>query len=538
MEIRRGGELVESQALTMRERMWINNILNLIKQVKEMTYEEKQRAFLLASKQFSFFDENEKNQIKAYMRKELGDADSLAVYSFFTAYADGGDFWNEIIDIITAGSFGCYHGTMLEIQVITKLKQDADYYKSLRGMHRKNARRFQDMLEIKIPYIPVEKRNHKRVCILTEQILNTNHAPTRLVLELSFALKLFHQYDVLIVSCPCNLNSDPMDFSYYENYTMTSAQEIYEGKHQIKYRDSFVDMWQISLESRDTEGYCNLMHSIAEWNPLFVFQVGAFNPIAELPAVFTSLVSMKLATGCPVSDAGILVRLNRGTEKEEHLYDDAMNKDQMQFLYEKKMPVLVQESKKRIRRCDLEIPEEGFLMAIVGNRLDQEVDGAFLEIMERIIGQEPRAIFVLIGDKVPEKFLGDSRLDEHVYRVGYQEDLMATYSCLDLYVNPNRHGGGTSAVMALTAGVPVVTLPGGDVAWNVGEDFTVADEGQMEEEILRYIRDKEFYKMKQEIAYEHAKQNNGQELAQYAKGLMDGIIGLLEEQEQRRFAGV
>lgn len=88
--------------------------------------------------------------------------------------------------------------------------------------------------------------------------------------------------------------------------------------------------------------------------------------------------------------------------------------------------------------------------------------------------------------------------------------------------------------MALMAGVPVVTLPRCDVEWNVGEDFTVADEEQMEEEILRYIRDEDFYNMKQELAYEHARQNNEEELEQYARGLVDGIIGLLEEQEKRR----
>lgn len=57
-------------------------------------------------------------------------------------------------------------------------------------------------------------------------------------------------------------------------------------------------------------------------------------------------------------------------------------------------------------------------------------------------------------------------------------------------------GGGTSAVMAFEQSVPVVTLPEGDVATFVGEEFSCASLGEMENVIERYITDRRFYETK------------------------------------------
>lgn len=175
------------------------------------------------------------------------------------------------------------------------------------------------------------------------------------------------------------------------------------------------------------------------------------------------------------------------------------------------------------------------MLAFVGNRLDKDVDPIFWGMMERVLKMEQRTALVFIGDAVPERLIEESHFKERVYKIGYQQDLMAAYACVDLYVNPRRAGGGFSAEMALMAGVPVVTLPGCDVALRVGEEFTVSDEGQMEDQICHYVQDEAFYNMKRNQALEHSKQNGEEELARYAKGLVDGIIGLLEEQEKRRF---
>lgn len=56
--------------------------------------------------------------------------------------------------------------------------------------------------------------------------------------------------------------------------------------------------------------------------------------------------------------------------------------------------------------------------------------------------------------------------------------------------------------MALMAGLPVVTLPACDVAYNVGGEFTVTTEEEMVDAVIRYASDDVFYAQKKQIAIE------------------------------------
>lgn len=58
-----------------------------------------------------------------------------------------------------------------------------------------------------------------------------------------------------------------------------------------------------------------------------------------------------------------------------------------------------------------------------------------------------------------------------IKNMGYCDDALSRICLSDLYVNSIRKGGATSAVEALSVGVPVLTTNYGDVAGTVGEDF-------------------------------------------------------------------
>lgn len=76
----------------------------------------------------------------------------------------------------------------------------------------------------------------------------------------------------------------------------------------------------------------------------------------------------------------------------------------------------------------------------------------------------------------------------------------------DLYVNPTRKGGGTSAVEAMYKGKPAVSVGYGDVAGIIGEEFCCADYDEMVEIIKRYSADKQFYQEQSERAYKLAEE--------------------------------
>lgn len=101
--------------------------------------------------------------------------------------------------------------------------------------------------------------------------------------------------------------------------------------------------------------------------------------------------------------------------------------------------------------------------------------------------------------------------------------LPGTYRALHLYLNPRRLGGGWSSAMALMAGLPVVTLPVCDVAYNVGGEFTVATEEEMVDAVIRYASDDVFYAQKKQIAIEKGRDGGEQKMLEYVTSLFTRI---------------
>jgi glycosyltransferase involved in cell wall biosynthesis len=90
--------------------------------------------------------------------------------------------------------------------------------------------------------------------------------------------------------------------------------------------------------------------------------------------------------------------------------------------------------------------------------------------------------------------------------LGFQNDMLAVLDCCDLYINPKRKGGGTSAFEAMYKGMPLVTLPVGDVGLAAGADFQAADYDEMIRQISEYKADREYYEV-QSRRHENAEKN-------------------------------
>ena len=83
--------------------------------------------------------------------------------------------------------------------------------------------------------------------------------------------------------------------------------------------------------------------------------------------------------------------------------------------------------------------------------------------------------------------------------------------------------------MAVVSGIPVVTLPGNDVASNAGERFVVADYDEMVREVCRYVTDEEYYRLQSEAALEYVQKNTAEKQVKDMKKMLDSIIKIMEE---------
>ncbi|MCC5450471.1 glycosyltransferase [Rheinheimera sp. UJ51] len=155
-------------------------------------------------------------------------------------------------------------------------------------------------------------------------------------------------------------------------------------------------------------------------------------------------------------------------------------------------------------RKDLGLPEDKFLIALVGGRLTNELSEKFLQLLLPLCEHDIH--FVIIGnlDTYTQFCNKYSNFKDNFSNLGFQDDVLAVLEICDLYLNPPRIGGGSSAAEALSKGKPVVTLDSGDVATAVGIDFTVKCEQEMYKIILKYKTDNHFYLLQSNNAIERA----------------------------------
>ncbi len=490
--------------------------------------ELRQKLFQQQEQLYLEFTDSEKYAVRKIMQEGFQNKDLIYIFSHFIQNMKAADFGQGLMEAISKETFDPYTGTMLEVQV---RRMVAGEYARKRELHKKNVEGFKEALHMHFPYVPAKKRNQNRIVIITEQILSLLHAPTKLVLETAYALQEKLGYEVLIFICPCD-GSLPKDL-WHKPTSMNTQEKFRNHAMEISYRGAMFQEFQIDLHPWNLKEYQMMLEIIHAWNPFFVFGLGVLNPVADLCGAFTDLAMRAVSTECPVSEAGILVRPMRQAEEMEQEYAKGLGDGQEQLFIKEKAPVVVGQGKNQYSRSGEGLPEDKFLIAIVGNRLDAEIDMEFAALMQGIVQKAPGTAFVVIGEvgKMKNYFQGTC-MEGHIFYLGYRRDLVGTYGMVDLYLNPRRMGGGYSSVMALAAAVPVVSLPGCDVAGHVGEEFLVKDYQEMEEMVLRYEAEPEFYKEKQECAKKKMEENTEGKMVQYVQHVVNGIISLIEGRNQ------
>ena len=108
---------------------------------------------------------------------------------------------------------------------------------------------------------------------------------------------------------------------------------------------------------------------------------------------------------------------------------------------------------------------------------------------------------------------------------GSKNNLIDYQNLFDLFVNPPRIGGGNTGAMALSAGVPVLTLNKGDIASVAGEEFTVETLEDYPEMIWKYKNDAAFYERQSKLARAKIEEKitGDEELAAIIQNVFDRI---------------
>ena len=463
---------------------------------------------------YDTFSEKEKADLLQLFRQNFEDQDIVYICSYFARYLVREELMQLMFSSMQSMENEPWLSVMLHLQLDAYVK---GYFEEKKRYNKKTVQALKDEMKVHLPYIPFEQRNKKRVVIVTEQMLALQHAPTKQVFEYAYVMKKMG-YEVLFFLCPCD--NYKIVHAWQNPLVMDVDERFVNKKWERVFRGETFEGYQVSLTDGYLKDYSMMMEFIHAWNPLFVYAIGISNPIADVAGSFTDVVSHKFGIGLPATEASVLIETGMSQT-------GVFQNDEGRLVVRPPEPrVSFFPALREYTREEFRLPEDRFLVAIVGNRLHREIDEQFIRVLQRIQERNDRITFVLIGLHLDEIPLIDSA-GLNLVKLGYCDDLMGVMKILDLYLNPFRMGGGYSGGIALCSGTPVVTLPDCDVAMNVTENFVVKDQNQMIETVLRYSEDDAFRKKMQIKARlfmnDHSLENYFNDLSEQIRVLVTAI---------------
>lgn len=366
-------------------------------------------------------------------------------------------------------------------------------------------------------YTPYGMRERKRIVIETDCLLGFLHAPSRLVMEICKVLQCELGYEVfLLVNMP-ETKLERMQQFWFLPYERNYNKKV-EGDFQISYEGIQIVGYQLTACADTMQELETVLARIKEWRPFCIWHIGGSGFLHDIYRNMTTVLSMPCTDGYSVSEAPVMVsymQSNSETVKEQIAYIE----NQGQNIVNIKWALEHKGMGKNYSKTDFDLPEDSFLLCVVGNRLKDEMSREFIRMIQQLLSENEKICLFVIGVCPDNIFPNVSK--KQVRFLGFRADLIDVLKVTDLFVNPPRKGGGGGAARALAMDVPIVTLPGCDVANVVSEDFFVQDLNLMKQRIEKYAADEEYYQRHQEKArelyQERIKNNNAQSIENLMK---------------------
>ncbi|ADL53960.1 glycosyltransferase family 4 protein [Clostridium cellulovorans] len=346
--------------------------------------------------------------------------------------------------------------------------------------------------------IELEDRNRNIVVLMTNQFLGYQHSPTKVLLSIAKAIETIDdEVDEIHIF---NTNELPNTIEcLFEGSTPSAFLDNTDEQLQGTYQDAQLSRCKIVYKQNGKgpfriENLKDMTKTIYNLKPKYAISVGGTCLLADICNEFLDVYTFSLSNDLPIANTKYLAVGGSVTEVKEYKYNEKQNALEIPFLFE-----IVKEDKNyTYPREQLGFAENQFIIAVVGNRLENEINHKFLDLCINLLESNQDAGIALVGkynkelleDKVPKEIL------DRFYLLGYKSDLLALLRSTNLYLNPIRQGGGLSAVAAMSISLPVISTSYGDVGKYLNRDFIIADYDEALTVITHMIDDKRFYEYK------------------------------------------
>lgn len=399
---------------------------------------------------------------------------------------------------------------------------DAEVSNLMDDLYSHVYRLYLDEICNELEFIPKEERDESLVIVLATQVLTQNHAPTKTLIDRCAVLERTLHKNVFIINTAELMSEYGMIALFQSSYA--------------KYIDEYSNMTTLPIPNYEFPFFqCpdampqipvirEIVDVIKSEKPYFILTIGGNSIVSDICSKIVPTITIGTVFSGRAVTRGQFQAIGRSINEDDRVWmkKHGYNED---HIIESFFTFVFKEQKHTYTREQLRLPADRFIVALVGGRLGKEVDEKCTELMLKLI--EKGAFITLIGcfDNYEQYEVQYPQFKEHCRFLGFQEDVLAILEHCDLYINPRRIGGGSSASEALYKGVPVVSMNYGDVSVAVGSDFCVSDWDAMYEKSIQYMEDEEFYRTMSEKAKKRAALLTDSDTA---------FVKIIEEAEKRK----
>ncbi len=330
---------------------------------------------------------------------------------------------------------------------------------------------YRQALNLREAWIDSTDRDPDGVIVITNQLLGLQHAPTADCLDYCHVLQTRLKKQVFLI------NTADMPWTLqlpYYNAIRFNYLEDYSNVGKLRFKDERISFYQCRQPMPNLAEVRSIVGTVLSRKPAFVLSLGHSNVAADLCSRSLTVATMPFGTNLARARSNVFILpRTRRPDDADFMQEWQIREEQ---IVEAEYTFRLPERTASLTRHELGLPPDAYVIAIVGNRLAEEITPAVADDLAQLVSDVPQAFIAFVGTFPDFQRLPRQHPILHTRSafLGYQKDVPAVYEHCDAYLNPPRYGGGSSAAFALAMGVPVLTLATGDVANIAGPRFVFA----------------------------------------------------------------
>jgi hypothetical protein len=346
----------------------------------------------------------------------------------------------------------------------------------------------------------ISDRNENLVFATIQQFLSYGHGPTKTIVDRARVLRENYGMEVIILNTSEQGGGEGIPLI---NGNIPNYNENLSGAETVEYLGEQYPFVQFDNTMPNISDSMVLFDFVKKYKPKFIMNIGGGSLAVDACSKLVPVLNVNTVPS-DITTTKSTVQVTSAELSDE-------KKELLKILGKTPEDVIIgrftwslKEQTHHFTKQELGILDNTFNIAVIGVRLSEEIDDKFIHMIEPVL--QKGACLVIIGEMTTyENYCNKYPVfKENSVYLGIQEDVLACLECCDLYVNPERTGGGTSVIEAMSKGLPAVTLSRGDVALGAGSDFCVSDYDEMQNTVIKYMTDKEFYEEMQKKALARA----------------------------------